>query len=130
MIGEVGYAPIGVPQLDAHHRHLADRLTTLARAADRGFEEPAGEGDAILAELAEHCAREEQMMELFAYRDRDRHVRAHAELLESARADLESGRCGWARRLLRALARHQFTEDLLFGIALTAAQVQERRTGT
>ena len=132
MIREVEYAPIGVPQFDSDHRRIAARLKALARAADQHGVEPAEVAAAILADIEEHCAQEELLMAEVDYRDRERHMLAHEDMLAAARQDLESRRCGWARRLLRALARHQFTEDLLFGIAITAAEPkeQERRTGT
>ncbi|HUJ27267.1 MAG TPA: hypothetical protein VLW85_14680 [Myxococcales bacterium] len=132
MTREVEYAPIGVPQFDADHRSIAARLNALARAADHHGEESAEEAAAILAEIEEHCTREELLMAELSYRDRERHLLAHEDMLAAAREDLRSGRCGWARRVLRTLARHQFTEDLLFGIAITAAEPKERerKTGT
>lgn len=105
---------MGVPEMDAHHKHLVALLNRLhtAMAAGQGRAAQASILDELAAYTVQHFEAEEAWMKRHGYARLEAHKAEHARLAASVRAyvmDLRSGKIAVTVQLM------QFLKEWLVG---------------
>ena len=115
-----------VPEVDAEHAALQERLRALMAAASGdgvGIDALRAQAAGLLDEVGAHFAHESRLMRGIGYPSTARHEAAHAGFVKGWRGVLETLRDAddlvhWLSKAARWFHDHHYEEDLLLGIAL------------